>query len=105
MHSLPTHVHVQVQARTTSLWSVQSHTLTKLSSEDLRAAKASATVAERESGFKAGFPRQRSDTSCDSKLTAMQYGSSGEVVAAAVTAVAEGGGGGGGGGERREGVM
>ena len=45
----------------------------KLSSELLKAVKASATVAEMGKDLKAGLPRQRSDiTTCDNKLTAMQ---------------------------------
>lgn len=44
----------------------------KLSSEVLKASTASATVAEMERDLKAGLPRQRSDTSCLKKLTAMQ---------------------------------
>lgn len=72
----------------------------KLSSELFRAAKASATVADTESGFSAGLPRQRSDTSCASKLTAIQDRSSGEGVNAAALVVASAARGGGG-GQRR----
>lgn len=68
MQIFPTHRH---SSWILTEWS-QLHTLIKLSSDVLSADKASPTVAEMERDLRAGFPRQRSDTTCASKLKAMQ---------------------------------
>ncbi|GAB2298686.1 hypothetical protein Dimus_032758 [Dionaea muscipula] len=52
-------------------WS-QVQTLIQVSPDRFRADKASPTVAERGSDLSGGFPRQRSETSRNNKLTAMQ---------------------------------
>lgn len=53
-----------------SEWS-QLHTLRLLSPSRLRADKASPTVAEIERDLTGGFPRQRSETSCENRLSPM----------------------------------
>lgn len=68
MQIFPTH---RQSSSTLAEW-WQLHTLIKLSSDFFSADKASPTVAEMERDLRAGFPRQRSDTSCASKLNAMQ---------------------------------
>lgn len=68
MQSLPT----QTQSRfLLTEWS-QLQTLMKPSEEDLRAARASATVAEEETERSGGLPRQRSATWYADKPTAIQ---------------------------------
>lgn len=70
MQIFPTHRH-RHSSPIPAEWS-HLHTLIKLSSDVFSADKASPTVAETERDLRAGFPRQRSDTSCASKPKAMQ---------------------------------
>lgn len=81
MHTFPMHLQLSF---TSDEWS-QLQTLMQLSSEDLRAAKASPTVEETtERDFKGGLPRQRSATSYANNRTAIQYLSTSTVVQCSV---------------------
>lgn len=71
METLPMHWQGLMRDWSEMWWWLQVQRLIWVSSVDLRAVRASRMVAEMESDFKGGLPRQRSATICDSKRDAI----------------------------------